>query len=576
MTDTEIKKRELYIDVEIKENQLEEIYFYQIDYFKDQSFRTKEYIYKREDVSVEENAGTTEDMPPEPLELFKMQSEQLYMERIPTEVYATNAMSVMTYVLEPLKKQYPDAVTEPVLHSEREALHDCVSMGRVVSMSVFDEEPQLSSGIRRRMKERYHDYVDEIKKEHQEHIFLRQTHSGELPVLLLFVTDENFKLKKQVMLDRDRKEETIAVRLREILSLYPDADIIADAITTELHRLFKNMNQFMDIKNKRYFFSMESMLTALGKQPDDEDIIKDYLLYIKNHEDMRLGIFIAECLYSVHSLYLPVQFSENAAWSKQFEKNTVWKQGDKEEYVISAEGELRGKYILKFGREQFALKLRRISVRRYLTKYAVIRIDLENYLYPGEADKKRINELAGSLFTREKNGTDVMELKLKVKGQAYSLAAVPKTGYENQLWLNGLLHLGQKEKKHAKKQMIFNSLSDYMYSVENTEIKEEEQIIQIALIRDGVLRKIEDSLAKIIRPEEDERPTGVLKKYQKKEVKRLFEMYRFLIVSFGETYEATQKAEQKQVFAMVQAALGTIDVINRLKEKFELFFLKTM
>lgn len=576
MTDAGIKTRELYIDVEIKEDRLEEIYMYQVDFLKDQSFRTKEYIYKREDVLADDMGELPEELPPEPLELFKTQSALLFMEQIPTRVYATDAMQVMTYVFEPLKRQYPDAVTEPVLHSGREYLHDCVSMGRVVSMSAFDEEPYLSSGIRRRMKERYHDFVDEIKKEHQEHIFLRQTYSGEQPVLLLLITDENLKIKKQVLLDRARKEETIAVRLREILSLYPDADIVADAVTPELHRLFQNMNQFMDIRSSRHFFSMESMLAVLGKQPEEEDIIKNYLLYIKNHEDMRLGRFIADCLYSVHSFYLPVLFSEKTAWSKQFEKNAVWKQGDKEEYTISAEGELCGKYIIKSGKEQFTLKLRKISVRRYLTKYAVIRIDLENYCYPGEADKNRIHTLAGSLFTKEKDGADAMELKLKVQGQAYALAAVPKQGNENQLWLNGLLRLGKKTKTHSgKQQLLFHSLSESMYCVEHTERKEEEQIIQIALIRDSVLRKIEDSLAKTIRPEEGERPTGMLKKYQRKEVKRLFELYRFLLVSFGENYEAAQNPEQKSVFDTVQAALGTGEVIRRLKEKFSLFFLTT-
>lgn len=576
MTDTGIKTRELYLDVEIKEDRLEEIYMYQVDFLKDQSFRTKEYSYKREEVLADDMGELPEELPPEPLELFKTQSALLFMEQIPTQVYATNAMQVMTYVFEPLKRQYPDAVTEPVLRSGREYLHDCVSMGRVVSMSSFDEEPYLSSGIRRRMKERYHEFVDEIKKEHPEHIFLRQTYSGELPALLLLITDENFKVKKQVLLDRGRKEETIAVRLREILSLYPDADIVADAVTPELHRLFQNMNQFMDIQSSRHYFSMESMLTVLGKQPEEEDIIKNYLLYIKNHEDMRLGTFIADCLYSVHSFYLPVQFSEKAAWSKQFEKNAVWKQGDKEEYTISAEGELGGKYIIKSGKEQFILKLRKISVRRYLTRYAVIRIDLENYFYPGEADKKRIHTLAGSLFTGEKDGAGAMELKLKVQGQAYALAAVPKQGNENQLWLNGLLRLGKKKKTHSgKQQLIFHSLSESMYCVEHMARKEEEQIIQIALIRDSVLRKIEDSLAKTIRPEEGERPTGMLKKYQRKEVKRLFELYRFLLVSFGENYETAQNPEQKSVFDTVQTALGTGEVIRRLKEKFSLFFLTT-
>lgn len=567
MADAVIKKRELYLDVEQKEEQLEEIYLYQVDFLKNSGFRTKEYSYKKEVEN--DNDQTPEKITPEPLELIKEQLENLFMEQVPTEVYATNAIQVLNYVLEPLKKQYPDAITEPAVRVGREYLHDCVSMGRVVSMSVFDEEPYLSSGIRRKMKERYHDYVDEIKKERQEHIFLRQTFSEEQPVLKVLITDDKFNLKKQVLLDRGRKEETIAVRLREILSLYPDADIIADTVTPELYRLFKNMNRFMDVKYSRYFFSMESMLEALGKQPEDEDIIKTYLLYIKNHEEMRLGTFIAEQLYSIHSLYLPVQFSEPSAWAKQFEKNTIWKQGEKEEYIILPEGEIRGRYMIKAGKEQFTLKLRKISIRRYLAKYAVVRIDLENYVYPGEAERKRINFLAENLFIGEENGVDAIELKLKVSGQAYALATVPVTGNENQLWLNGLLMLG---KKRMKKQLLLSSMTEYMYCVENTEKKEEEQIIQLALIKDGVLRKIEDSLAKAIRPEEGDRPNGMLKKHQKREVRQLFEMYRFLVVSFGEAYEVTQKPEWKNVFDTTVSALKTFEVTDRLKEKFSLFF----
>lgn len=563
-----VLKRELYLDVEIKEEQLEEICFYQVDFFKENSFRTKENIYKREEVVQDGSSQTPEEITSDLLKLFKEQSESLFMEQVPTKVYATDAVRVWNYVLEPLKKRYPDAIMEPVIQSGREYLYDCVSMGRVVSMSAFDEESYLTAGIRRRIKERYHDYVDEIKKERQEHIFLRQRYTEEFPVLNVLITDKNFKLKKQVKLDWGRKEETIAVRLREILSLYPEADIMADRITPELYRLFRNMNRFMDIKSSRYFFSMESMLEALGKQPEEEDIIKNYLLYIKNHEEMRIGTFLAERPYSIHSLYLPVQFSETMAWEKQFEKNTIWKPGDKEEYVILPEEELHGKYMIRSGKEQFTLKLRKISVRRYLAKYAVIRIDLENYVYPGKADRQKINVLAGNLFVGEENGVDVMELKLKISGHAYALTAVPALGNENQLWLNGLFMLG---KKNAKKQLVFNSMTEYMYCVEHIGIKEEEQMIQMALIRDGVLRKIEDSLAKAIRPEEGDRPNGMLKKHQKREVQRLFEMYRFLIVSFGEAYETTQKPERKYVYDTTVSALKTFEVTGRLKEKFRLF-----
>ena len=270
--------RELYIDVVTEESLIQEIFLYQVDFFKDKSFRTKEYLYKRVEQEVHENAEEEvleeQPLPPEPLDLFKEQWELLCRDEVPTEVFATDASAVMDYVFEPLMKNHPEFLAEPEFTSGREFIHDCISMGRVISMSVFDEEQYLSAGIRRRMKERYHEYVDEVKAERSEHIFVSQTFSDEMPVLLLVITDADFRIKKQVMLNRGMKEETLAVRFREILALYPEADIIVDAATPELYRLFHNMNQFMGVENKRVLFSMESMLEALGKKPVIIDIVK--------------------------------------------------------------------------------------------------------------------------------------------------------------------------------------------------------------------------------------------------------------------------------------------------------------
>lgn len=577
MAGTILKKRELYIDATVKEELVEEIFLYQVDFFKDNSFRTKEFLYKREEI--EESAPSeaeenTEEqiLPPQPQELFKEQWEVFCREEIPTEVYATDAGTVMDYVFEPLMKSYPEFKASPVLLTGREFIHDCVSMGRVISMSVFDEEQYLSAGIRRRMKERYHDYVDEVKAERREHMFIRQMISENMPVLLLSITDANYQLKKQVMLNRGMKEETIAVRLREILSLYPEADIIMDTATPELYRLFCNINRFMDMENKRMLFSMESMLVALGKSPEITDMVKTYLLYIKNQEEMRLGTFLPERLYSVHSFYLPVQLSSEKAWKKQFDKNTVWKQEGRESYHITAENDLKGKYIIKAGKEQFVLKLHKISLQRYLKKYAVIRLDVENYCYPGEKDRERINKLASGLFTGEPEGADTLELKLKDGKQAYSLTAVAMDGNENQLWLNGLLLLGRKKKKQSKRALLLNALKEQMYCVESTELKEKEQMIQNALIRDGIFRKIEDAMAKAIKPEKSDRPTGSLLSRQKRALKELFEMYRYLVVSFGENYETTQQEDKKQLWKHTVETLGTTEVTARLDRKFGLFF----
>lgn len=572
MAGTILEKRELYMDVVIREEQLEEIFLHQVDFFRDRTFRAQEFLYKKEEVEVQEKTEGTDEqpLPPKPQELFKEQWELFCREEVPTEVYATDAMKVMNYVFAPLMKKYPEFKAVPELRAGREFIHDCVSMGRVISMSVFDEEQYLSTGIRRRIKERYHEYVDEIKTERQEHIFIRQTIAEEMPVLLLTITDADYKLKKQIMLNRGMKEETIAVRFREILSLYPEADVIVDAATPELYRLFWNMNQFMGMENRRVLFSLESMLSALGKKPEITDLVKIYLLYIKNQEEMRLGTFLPERLYSIHSFYLPVQLSAEKAWKKQFAKNAVWKQEGRESYQITAEGEFKGKYLVKAGKEQFVLKLRKVSVQRYLKKYAVLRLDVENYCYPGEADRDRINALAAGLFTGEKDGADVLELKLKDGKQAYSLSAASSMGNEVQLWLNDLLQLGRK--KNKKKALALTAMKEQMYCVENKEALEEEQMIQNALIRDGVFRRIEDALAKAIKPENSDRPAGSLLKRQRRTVKELFEMYRYMVVSFGENYEAAQQAEQRQLWQNTETALGTVEVTKRLDRKFGLFF----
>lgn len=569
MAGTILEKRELYIDVTVKEDRADEIYLYQVDFFKDRTFRFGEFLYKTEVTEQQEESDEERPAPPEPLELFAKQWELFCQEEIPTEVYATDAGTVMDYVFEPLMKSDIAFKATPDKPFGREFIHDCVSMGRVISMSVFDEEPYLSAGIRRRMKERYHEYVDEIKAERNGHIFVRQTVAEDMPVVLILITDANYNIRKQVMLNRGIKEETLAVRFREILSLYPEADIIADATTPELYRLFRNMNRFMGVEQKRKLFSMESMLVALGKAPDNVDMIKTYLLYIRNHEEIRLGSFIYEKLYSVHSFYLPVQISGEKAWKKQFAKNSVWKQEGRERYQVITDGEWKGKYIVKAGKEQFNLKLKKITIQRYLRKYAVLCLEVENYCYPGEEDRARINALAASLFSGERGGADSVELKLKDKTQAYSLETVPMAGNENQLWLNGLLHLGRKKKTQNKNSLIMNTLKHGMYCVES---EEEDQMIQVALIRDGIFRKIEDALAKIMKPEKADYPVGSLSKRQKKELLELYGMYRYMVVSFGETYECSQQEFQKQIWMETEEALATNEVKKRLDYKFGMFF----
>lgn len=577
MAGTILEKRELYIDVVVNEAQTEEIYLYQVDFYRDRTWKTKEFRFPKEEKPGEEGQEEVSEgkaeIKADLLEQFKEQWEILCREEVSAETYATDARMVMDYVFEPLLKKHPECKVVPEVCTGREFIHDCVSMGRVISMSVFDEEEYLSAEIRRRMKERYHEYVDEIKKERSEHIFIRQTQMDDVTVLQLMITDVQYRIKKQVLLHQAMKEETLAVRFREILSLYPEADIIVDVITPELYRLFHNMNQFMGVDGGRILFSLESMLGALGKRPESTDVIKTYLLYVKNQEEMRHGNFIPDRLLSIHSFYLPVQLSGESAWAKHFRKNTVWKQEGRECYCIFMEDERKGKYIVKAGKEQFVLRLRKISIHRYLKRYAVLRLDVENYYYPGEEDRERINQLAACLVPDGEAGSaDSIEIKLKDGTQVYSLTTVPVKGEQLHYWPNELLLFGRKKKKKKKRDLTLLPMKEYLYCVEAKEVREEEQLIQTALIRDGVFRRIEDALAKAIRPENGDRPTGSLLKRQKQEIKELFEMYRYMTVAFGESFEATQRAELKPIWQQTEKRLETTAVTGRLQKKFDLFF----
>lgn len=558
-----LERRELYIDVVVKESQVEELFLFQADFCRDHSYRTEEYVYmKTEQADGEEEKA-------DPLELWRAQWELLCGEDVATEVYATNAMQVVNFVLEPLKKKYPEFRMTPKNLRGREVLHDCISMGRVVSMSVFDEEEYLSAGVRRRMKERYHEYVDEVKAERASHIFIRNCETA----MELLVSDTRYTLKKKVTLLKRLQEESLAIRLKEILSLYPEADIIVDEITPELYHVFHNINLYMEVDNTRMPFSMESMLSALGKQPDKEDMLSTYSMYIKNQEDMRHGRFLPERLYSTHSFYLPVQISGEKAWKKYFRKNTFWKQEGRECYQISAEGELKGKYIIKAGREQFNLKLRKISIQRYLKKYAVLRLDLENRCYPGVLDRERINELASYLHCGAGEEVERVELKLKDGTQAHSLTTVPvEEQMTEELWLNGLFFFGMKNKKQKKNTMGITSLKEAMFCVESEGLPEEELLVQTVIIRDGVFRRLEDALAKAIKPEKSDRPAGKITGRQKREIRELYELYRYLVVSFGEGFETSQQEKRMELWKKTEQKLGTVKVTERLQRKFSLFF----
>ena len=151
MAGTILEKRELYIDVALQGNQMQEIFLYRVDFFRDRTFRSKEFLYIKEDMPAENNDAGRTDLSEEeliksteeqnlmdPLEMFREQWETYCQDEVPTEVFATDAMNVMTHVFEPLTKKYPEFRVIPPVSYGREFLHDCISMGRVISARISD------------------------------------------------------------------------------------------------------------------------------------------------------------------------------------------------------------------------------------------------------------------------------------------------------------------------------------------------------------------------------------------------------------------------------------------------------
>ena len=567
---TVLKRRELYVDVTLKEDDLEEIFLYQVDFLKDDSFRGKEYVFRKEEKKTEEGEEQEEEV--DITEQFKLQWEELADIDAPIEVFATDAELLLTKLFFELQKKWPDFVLLPFKHDKKEMMHDFISMGKVTSMSAFDEQQHLSSGIRRRMKEKYHERVDEVKMERSAHIFLRQMAAGSPYDLELFVTDGNYRIRKNILLPKTSNEETQTLKLAEIFAAYPDADLVIDKISIGLYKLLHNISSFMSMTKVPTIFSLESMFHAVGKSMPTREMVENYLLYIKNLEDMRFGRFVSEQLYSTHCFYLPVRISGEKDWKKQFKKNVVWKESGANTYSLQTNDNFKGKYVLRAGKEQFVLKLKSVSVKRYLRQYAVLCMEVENHCYPGEMDRNRINELSSCLFPRETtDAPDAIELKIKTQKQAYSLSAVQAEGNENQVWLNGLLLLGNRKKDKKKHRLVFTALSERMYCIESKENGKEEEVLSVALVRHGALQEVESRLAKWMIPSGKKKAFGRLTSGQKRKVRTLYEFYRYLRVSFGAEYEGG-KAEAQKLFHEVEAECHTQERIMRLNEKFQLFF----
>ena len=142
-------------------------------------------------------------------------------------------------------------------------------------------------------------------------------------------------------------------------------------------------------------------------------------------------------------------------------------------------------------------------------------------------------------------------------------------GNEGELWLNGLLALG-RAKKGKKQELVLGALTEKMYCTESGDTEAEEEIVRTALLRDGILRECEKKLALCAKPEKN-KPFGFITKKQKKQIRGLYSRYRYLVVSFGEEYK-NGREEYRKVFKETEDSIGSAQVTDRLKEKFDMFF----
>lgn len=569
-------KRELYLDVMCEETELSEIYLYQVDFLFGDSFRTKEYVFQMPEGEPSEEDTEQPELKEQFLEVWK----QLALEEIKTECYATDAVFVMSRLILPLRRKHPEEkLFRP---GKAEPLHDCISMGRVVSMSVFDEKQYLGAGIRRRMKEKYHALSEEVKRRKPFHIFLSEDREG-TTALSLFVTDYGLHVLEECSLSGNANEEPAAAKLCEVLQKYPEADILVDAAGEKLYRMFQNMHLYMHFRKIPVLYSMTSMLLALGK---DRKRIFDsaegkrrglfvYREYIRTAEAIRFGQFHEANVIERLNFYLPVSIPTERAWKKQFKNNQVWKPltADGTGYEIDATEEIKAKYVIKAGDEQFVLRVTNLSIRRFLRGYAVLELETENRRYAGRVDKERIRELGSSLSLEYHNGSlgavscpDFLEIKLKTKKSTYALSAFKRQqeeqGQKKEVWLNGLFSLGEKKKGKKQKQLLLESCSERM-----TVSEKKEEAIRIALVRDEFLRHIEQELARAAAPKKKSHREGRLTGAKRREIRRLYEAFRYLFVSFGEE----QRSCVETLTAAVEQERGTAERITRLLQKFQLY-----
>ncbi|MCR5585122.1 MAG: hypothetical protein K6F63_06805 [Lachnospiraceae bacterium] len=590
--------RHVYIDIIVKDHMLDEVCLYQIDYKGDKSFRNEEILFSQPlPVESTDDEGNAIVIPAEEVDLRAAFFDKIVEYRnsgIEIRYFAVNAKEVMLYLIEPLKSVNPKAkrmfnemAAECLPH---EWLTDCLSMLRVIPMTDFDEIPEMSAGIRRRLKEKFHEVANEIKREKKTHIFASYETPVTGPELLFCITDENMNVIEDVRLHGHINDDIVVSKASDFINKYPDADILINRSEIRLYALFKKAESYTDKKSTEIVYSLESMLTALGKRNGNTNF-ETYRDYIKNAEDLRFGRFDDNRIHSIHTFRLPMSYNTDSAWDINFSGNSMWtcddefglsytlvgdsRDGEKKKKKNGGE-EIYGKLSVEKDRERFVLRISRVNVKKYVSGYAVLTVEAENHFYPGKRDKERINELCSSLWRSKFMGDsypDILNIQMRCGDRIYAIEANQRSDGNTVPWVALLMDLGRKKKNSGSAKFTASTLSDKMFSmIDEGDAKRIEdandEVINKSLIKSEYLLQLEMYLAEVISPKGN-RDFCSLTNKQKKQVKLIRGALAYMVGSY--CYDEEQ-GEFAGAYRYVNKIRKIRETEDRLERKLDMLY----
>ncbi len=587
--------RDIYIDAQVSEGKLSEVYLFLIDRKADKSYSVMEKLLSlpeddeesKEEVKDNDNTENTEQ--PDLREEFLDIMLSLRGQGIKTTYYAVNAWEVYTYLLRPLKESNGKAkklIADLQAESSMgEWLIDCMSMARVIPVTVFDEKPELGSNIRKRIKEKYHAVSDEIKKERPEHVFISYKKVSSVGELDITVTDDSINVIEDYRLRGRADDEIMVKKTRDVLSNHLNADILINITRDRLYALIENAAGNTE---GMVITSVFSMLAAVGKFNIEPTPIsyRDHLL---NAEKLRFGRYEDDRIYGVHYIKLPMILNSDSAWKKNFKKNRMWRKKGEEgsEYWLiggnnddqnskKARPVLVGKLSVEKNNEKYVLRCSKVYVKKVLPGFAVLTLGLENHFYPAESDIKRINELCSALCVSERideEYPDTLSIQMKTEKKTYSLEAVKRSSAGVEPWLGLMLTMGRRKPNKGARYFGTETLSEKSYVFfddGNGEISKTgaEETIDKALVRSEYLLDVEKALAETVEPS-DLGAVGRLKRSQKKRIETLRGRLGYMVASFS--FE-DENGALKDVFSNVYEIRKGRETEDRLVRKFDILY----